>query len=126
MDKSDVEPIKNLEIMADSDDAGITILKTEDSKMFFVFCHLEYDANTLSDEYHRDLGKGMDPDIPENYFPGDDPSKNPVVNWRSAGQLFYTNWLNYYVYQSTPYDVAKIGEDVDITQADDVSYGMYI
>jgi homoserine O-succinyltransferase len=126
IDRSDIEDIPGLELMAESDKAGITMLKTEDSRMFFVFCHLEYDANTLSDEYFRDLGKGMDPDLPENYFPDDDPEKSPVVNWRSAGQLFYTNWLNYYVYQSTPYDVTKIGEDIDIEKADDVDFGMYI
>ena len=79
--------------------------------MIFVLCHLEYDANTLSDEYFRDLEKGLDPKIPENYFPDDDPNKKPIVNWRSTGQLFYTNWLNYYVYQSTPYDVEAIGDD---------------
>ena len=109
VEKSDIDSRPELEIMADSDDAGITIVKTEDSRMVFVFCHLEYDANTLSDEYFRDLDKGLAPDIPEHYFPNDDPKQKPIVNWRSTGQLFYTNWLNYYVYQSTPYDVESIG-----------------
>ena len=111
VERADVEAVPNLEIMADSDEAGVTIIKTEDSRMIFVLCHLEYDANTLSDEYFRDLEKGLDPKIPENYFPDDDPNKKPIVNWRSTGQLFYTNWLNYYVYQSTPYDVEAIGDD---------------
>ena len=124
--REDIEAIDELEIMADSDEAGVTIVKTKDSRMMFVLCHLEYDANTLADEYKRDMEKGLDPDIPVNYFPDDDPTKAPIVRWRSAGQLLYTNWLNYYVYQSTPYNVAKIGEDEDIMQAEDVGYGMYI
>lgn len=102
--------VPGLELMADSDEAGVTIVKTEDSRKFFVTCHAEYDSDTLSNEYHRDLDKGMNPNIPKNYFPDDDPSKEPVVNWRSTGQLLYTNWLNYYVYQSTPYDVDSIGD----------------
>lgn len=75
----------------------------------FVFCHAEYDRNTLKDEYDRDTAKGLNPKIPENYFPDDDPTKEPSVNWRATGQLLYTNWLNYYVYQATPYDVEDIG-----------------
>ena len=108
--KEDLLKIPEIEIMAESDEAGVTIAKTEDSKKFFVFCHAEYDANTLADEYERDVKKGLNPEVPENYFPDDDPTKAPVVNWRSTGQLLYTNWLNYYVYQSTPYDVENIGE----------------
>lgn len=106
--KEDVEVIPELEVLAVSDEAGVTIVKTKDSKQFFITGHLEYDSDTLSKEYFRDLEKGMNPAIPENYFPDDDPEKGPVVRWRSAGQLFYSNWLNYYVYQSTPYDVSKI------------------
>ena len=105
-----IQNIPELEIMADSDEAGVTIVKTEDSRKFFVTCHAEYDADTLANEYKRDLDKGLDPDIPKNYFPEDDPKNPPVVNWRSTGQLLYTNWLNYYVYQSTPYDVDSIGD----------------
>ena len=69
---------------------------------------LEYDADTLKLEYIRDKEKGMNPQIPVNYFPDDDPTKEPVVNWRSAGQLLWTNWINYYVYQTTPYDVNEV------------------
>ena len=105
-----IEKIPELELMADSEEAGVTIVKTEDSRKFFVTCHAEYDADTLANEYFRDLNKGMEPHIPKNYFPDDDPKKQPVVNWRSTGQLLYTNWLNYYVYQSTPYDVESIGD----------------
>lgn len=107
--KEDIEKIPELELMAYSDEAGVTIVKTEDSHKMFVFCHAEYDRNTLKDEYDRDTAKGLNPKIPENYFPDDDPTKEPSVNWRATGQLLYTNWLNYYVYQATPYDVEDIG-----------------
>jgi len=109
IEREKIENTPGLELMAYSDEAGVAIVKTEDSRKFFVGLHAEYDANTLSDEYFRDLNKGMNPDIPVNYFPDDDPTKKPIVNWRSTGQLLYTNWLNYYVYQSTPYDVESIG-----------------
>lgn len=108
--REDIEKFDDLEIMAVSDEAGVTIVKTQDSRKFFVLCHAEYDANTLADEYFRDLNKGINPKIPCNYFPDDDPTKAPIVNWRSTGSLLYTNWLNYYVYQSTPYDLDKVGE----------------
>lgn len=104
-----IEATEGLELMAYSDEAGVAIVKTEDSRKFFVGLHAEYDADTLSNEYFRDLNKGMNPKIPCNYFPDDDPTKAPIVNWRSTGQLLYTNWLNYYVYQATPYDVEAIG-----------------
>mgnify|MGYP003317870698 CR=1 FL=1 len=107
--KEKIENTKGLELMAYSDEAGVAIVKTEDSRKFFVGLHAEYDADTLANEYFRDLGKGMNPKVPCNYFPDDDPTKTPVVNWRSTGQLLYTNWLNYYVYQATPYDVDSIG-----------------
>jgi homoserine O-succinyltransferase len=110
MRREDVEKIPELEVLAESKTAGVTILKTNDSRQFFITGHLEYDSDTLAKEYFRDKNKGMNPDIPVNYFPGDDPEKKPIVRWRSAGQLFYSNWLNYYVYQSTPYDVGKIRE----------------
>ena len=104
-----IEAQKELELMAYSDEAGVAIVKSTDSRKFFVGLHAEYDADTLSNEYFRDLGKGMNPKVPCNYFPDDDPNKKPIVNWRSTGQLLYTNWLNYYVYQATPYDVDSIG-----------------
>ena len=110
IEKEKIENTPGLELMAYSDEAGVAIVKTEDSRKFFVGLHAEYDANTLSDEYFRDLNKGLNPKIPCNYFPDDDPTKKPVVNWRSTGQLLYTNWLNYYVYQATPYDVESIGK----------------
>jgi homoserine O-succinyltransferase len=103
-----IQAVPELEIMAVSDEAGMTIAKTTDSRHFFITCHPEYDADTLSQEYFRDLNKGMNPHIPVNYFPDDDPTKEPVVTWRSTGQLLYSNWLNYYVYQTTPYDIRNI------------------
>ena len=103
-----IASVPELELMAISDEAGVTIAKTTDSRHFFVFGHPEYDADTLSLEYFRDLERGMNPKIPVNYFPDDDPSKAPIVTWRSAGQLLFSNWLNYYVYQTTPYDVRNI------------------
>ena len=71
-------------------------------------CHPEYDADTLAKEYYRDVEKGLNPNIPCNYFPDDDPSQLPIVRWRSTGQLIFSNWLNYYVYQSTPYDITDV------------------
>lgn len=109
VNREQVEAIEDLEMMAYSDEAGVTIVKSKDSRKFFVTCHAEYDADTLAKEYKRDVDKGLDPHVPKNYFPDDDPTKAPVVNWRSTGQLLYTNWLNYYVYQATPYDVDSIG-----------------
>ena len=108
--REDIEKIPELELLAYSDEAGVTMLKTRDSRQFFMTCHPEYDSDTLAKEYYRDLDKGMNPKIPVNYFPDDDPDKKPVVNWRSTGQLFFSNWLNYYVYQSTPYDLRKLDE----------------
>jgi homoserine O-succinyltransferase len=108
--KEKIESVPELELMAYSDEAGVSIVKTEDSRRFFVGLHAEYDADTLANEYYRDLNKGMNPKIPVNYFPDDDPTKKPIVNWRAAGQLLYTNWLNYYVYQATPYNVENIGK----------------
>ena len=108
--REDIEKIPELELLAYSDEAGVTMLKTRDSRQFFMTCHPEYDSDTLAKEYYRDLDKGMNPKIPVNYFPDDDPDRKPVVNWRSTGQLFFSNWLNYYVYQSTPYDLRKLDE----------------
>lgn len=107
--REDIEKFDDLELMAYSDEAGVTIVKTKDSRKLFVTCHAEYDADTLANEYFRDFNKGLNPKLPVNYFPDDNPENAPIVNWRSTGQLLYTNWLNYYVYQSTPYDVDSIG-----------------
>lgn len=97
-----------LELLAVSPQAGVFAVKSKDNRHFFITGHPEYDPETLSLEYFRDVNKGLDIQVPANYFPEDDPSQSPVVRWRSAAQLFYTNWLNYYVYQTTPYDIRAI------------------
>ncbi|MCC8141772.1 MAG: homoserine O-succinyltransferase [Lachnospiraceae bacterium] len=102
----DVRKVSTLELIAEREGGDPTVLKTTDSKHFFVLCHSEYDADTLKMEYERDLARGLHPNVPCNYFPDDDPKKTPIVTWRSAGQLLFSNWLNYYVYQTTPYDIA--------------------
>ena len=106
----DVEAVDDLEIVAVSDEVGLYIVKSVDSRRFFVFGHPEYDTDTLKLEYERDVKRGINPEIPVNYFPDDDPTRAPLNVWRSQAQLFYTNWLNYYVYQTTPYDLEKVGE----------------
>ena len=99
----DVRQNKNLSVLAESDE-GPSIVKTNDGRAVFVTGHMEYDTNTLADEYWRDKNKNLPIQVPCNYFPGDDPSKKPLSSWRSAASLFYRNWLNYYVYQETPYN----------------------
>lgn len=105
----DVEAVPDLEVLAVTEDGSLAIAKSRDSRQFFVTCHAEYDHNTLALEYFRDMEKGLTTvDLPVNYFPDDDPAKEPLVSWRSTGQLLYSNWLNYYVYQSTPYNIDAI------------------
>lgn len=101
-----LEEIKNhpdLTLLATSDDAGVFLLQSTDGKHIMVTGHLEYDATTLAEEYERDLAKGLDIDMPENYFPNDDATKRPPNMWRAHTHLLFSNWLNYYVYQATPY-----------------------
>ena len=105
IENKDILKVKELQIIADSDVAGIYIIGTKDGKKIFVTGHSEYDPNTLKEEYERDIAKGLDIRMPVNYFPDDDPSKAPLVQWRSHANLLYTNWLNYYVYQVTPFDL---------------------
>lgn len=97
-----------LELLSCSPEAGVFAVKSENNRRIFITGHPEYDADTLAKEYFRDLEKGLNPKIPVNYFRDDDPSKEPVVTWRSHAQLLYNNWLNYYVYQTTPYDLSVI------------------
>lgn len=106
---SDVEACGELEVVAASEVAGLYIVKSVDSRQFFVFGHPEYDTDTLRLEYERDMKRGIDPQVPANYFPGDDPAREPLNTWCSQAQLLYTNWLNYYVYQTTPYDIRLAG-----------------
>ena len=104
----DILKVPELELLAVSKEAGIFAVKSEDNRRFFITGHPEYDQDTLAREYFRDKDKGLPIDVPKNYFPNDDAGLEPVVRWRSSGQLFYTNWLNYYVYQTTPYDLNQI------------------
>ena len=109
--REDVEAEPQLEVVAVSDEVGLYIVKSTDSRRFFVFGHPEYDTDTLRLEYERDVKRGLNPEVPAHYFPNDDPTAEPRNVWRSQAQLFYTNWLNYYVYQTTPYDLARAGEE---------------
>ena len=109
--ESDGEAIRStdgLEVMAESEEAGIYIAASKGRKQIFVTGHSEYDQMTLAEEYFRDRDKGLDIAVPKNYFPNDNPKKKPPVTWRSHANLLYSNWLNYYVYQTTPYDIEKI------------------
>lgn len=105
----DVYNNPNLTVLADSPEAGICIVMADEGRQFFVFGHLEYDRITLDEEYKRDIAKGLDIDIPKHYYPNDDPEQTPILSWRAHCNTMYSNWLNYYVYQSTPYDVEAIG-----------------
>ena len=105
---ADIRKHPELEILAESDEAGAYIIFTKGGRRIFVTGHSEYDADTLAGEYKRDLEKGINPEIPKNYFPNDDPKKSPIVRWRSHANLLFSNWLNYFVYQITPYDIDTI------------------
>lgn len=104
----DIDAVEELKLMAISDEVGVYIVSGMNGRQIFVMGHSEYDADTLANEYYRDLTQKTKPIIPKNYFVNNDPSNEPIVSWRSHGQLLYTNWLNYYVYQSTPYDIDKL------------------
>ena len=106
--KEDIKKVSDLQITAESDDAGIYIVTSKDKKKIFVTGHSEYDRLTLHEEYMRDIEKGLNIDIPKNYYPNDNPKNAPVMRWRAHANLLFTNWLNYYVYQATPYDITKI------------------
>ena len=106
--EEDVRGVPELELLAVSEEAGVFAVKSRDNRRFFITGHPEYDPDTLAKEYFRDVDRGLPIDLPRHYFPENDPAREPVVRWRSSGQLFYTNWLNYYVYQTTPYDLNKL------------------
>jgi homoserine O-succinyltransferase len=106
--RADIEKVKELEIIAESGEAGVYMVMTKDGRQIFVTGHSEYDPSTLKNEYERDLKKGLPITIPKNYYPDNDPSKTPKVRWKSHANLLYYNWLNYYVYQMTPYNINEI------------------
>ncbi|MBN1159043.1 MAG: homoserine O-succinyltransferase [Bacteroidales bacterium] len=106
--RTDIERISDLEIVSESMVAGVYIVKSKGGHQIFITGHSEYDSDTLRDEYERDLKKGLQIDLPVNYFPNDDPSQPPMARWKSHANLLYYNWLNYYVYQITPYNINEI------------------
>ena len=106
--KEDIERIGRLETLAESAEAGVYLVISDDGRMVFVTGHSEYDPLTLKGEYDRDMLKGLDVPVPQNYFPDEDPKKDPLVRWRGHANLLFANWLNYYVYQETPYDLTEL------------------
>ena len=108
--REDIEAVPGLKILAASENAGVYAVKSPECKQVFLMGHAEYDADTLKKEYLRDKKAGIDIAVPENYFPDNDPSRDPRVNWRSTAHLLYANWLNYCVYQTTPYEISSISD----------------
>ena len=106
--REDIESVPILKVLASSEQAGVYAVITPGGKQVFLTGHSEYDAHTLEKEYKRDKALGINPRVPENYYPGDDDTKPPMLTWRGHATLLFTNWLNYFVYQTTPYDIDKI------------------
>ncbi|MBE6871900.1 MAG: homoserine O-succinyltransferase [Ruminococcaceae bacterium] len=106
----DIEKVPSLKILATSEEVGVYIVASSNNRQFFVTGHSEYDRETLALEYFRDVDKGLDIAMPKNYFTNDDPTLQPVMRWRAHANLLFGNWLNYCVYQETPYDIKKLGE----------------
>jgi homoserine O-succinyltransferase len=108
--KADIERHPNLRILSESEECGVYAVSDLSGRQIFITGHSEYDVNTLRDEYFRDVNKGLPIEVPKNYFPDDDPTKEPHMKWRSSSTLLFMNWLNYYVYQETPFDISTISE----------------
>lgn len=106
--REDIEKVPELKILSESEESGVYIVASKNGRQIFVTGHSEYDPLTLKEEYDRDVAAGKEIQIPKNYFPDDDPSKSPRVIWRSHANLLFSNWLNYYVYQETPYDISQV------------------
>ncbi|MBQ9071186.1 MAG: homoserine O-succinyltransferase [Clostridia bacterium] len=107
--REDIEAVPELKILASSEECGVYAVRSKQGRQIFITGHSEYDAETLKNEYVRDVGLGRPIDVPKNYFENNDPEKAPVVSWRAHANLLFSNWLNYFVYQTTPYDVNKLG-----------------
>ena len=107
--REDIEAVPGLKIIASSERGGVYAVMSKEGRQIFVTGHSEYDPETLRNEYLRDKNLGLDIAVPENYFPDNDDSKEPIVSWRGHGNLLFSNWLNYFVYQTTPYDIMSIG-----------------
>jgi homoserine O-succinyltransferase len=108
--REDIEAVPELKILASSEDAGVYAIASKEGRQIFITGHSEYDPDTLKNEYFRDKNAGLPIKPPANYFPGDDDTKDPVVRWRGHANLLFSNWLNYFVYQTTPYDIMSIGD----------------
>lgn len=106
--REDIEKVDDLRILASSEEAGVYAVFTNMGRQIFITGHSEYDADTLKNEYLRDIAAGKPIEIPKNYFPNDDPTRQPLVRWRSSANLLFSNWLNYFVYQTTPYDLRSL------------------
>ena len=109
--REDIEAVPGLKIVASSEEAGVYAIMNKEGRQIFITGHSEYDADTLKTEYMRDKNLGLPIKVPKNYFPNDDDSQDPVVRWRSHANLLFSNWLNYFVYQTTPYDIMSIGNE---------------
>ena len=112
VDRADIEAIPGLKVLSASPEAGVYAVKSPESRQVFLMGHAEYDPDTLKKEYLRDVAAGVDIQLPKNYFVEDDPTQPPIVRWRSCAHLLYANWLNYCVYQTTPYDIQSIKSGV--------------
>ena len=112
VNREDIEAVPGLKVLAASPEAGVYAVKTEQSRQVFVMGHAEYDRDTLKKEYLRDVAAGVDIQLPKNYFPEDDPTREPIVSWRSCAHLLYGNWLNYCVYQTVPYNIRDIQKGI--------------
>ncbi len=109
--REDIEKVPELKILASSEETGVYAVATKGGRQIFVTGHSEYDPMTLHNEYMRDRDLGLPIEVPKNYYPGDDSTKEPIVRWRGHGNLLFSNWLNYFVYQTTPYDIMSIGQE---------------
>ena len=105
---SDINRVPGLQILSESDESGVYMVMARNGREFFITGHSEYSPGRLDFEYHRDLAKGMNPEIPAHYYRNNNPEEGPVVRWRSHANLLFSNWLNYFVYQETPYDIRQI------------------
>ncbi len=111
VDREDIEKVRSLEILASSEECGVYAVRSKEGRQIFITGHSEYDPETLKNEYVRDVGLGKPISVPKNYFPNDDPELPPRVSWRAHANLLFSNWLNYFVYQTTPYDINSVAKE---------------
>ena len=109
--REDIEKVPGLRVIASSEEAGVYAIMNKEGRQIFITGHSEYDADTLNREYVRDKNQGLPIHVPVNYFPNDDDTQEPIVRWRSHANLLFSNWLNYFVYQTTPYDIMHVGQE---------------